>query len=165
MEVILNLLNKMKDIYCHFKLTVKKVQLNTGEWKPQLGGLPPCGRACSLTRNITSHSMKNLAFHSLHRWKVVILPILPTSLIHLSLKGLENVVLELGSERVKVMFIMPRVYLGSHGLCSKIACFHAGVHCQQLICNLPSMNLKPKQRRKSTKIASTSAVNLPYTAV
>ena len=33
---------------------------------------------CSLTRNITSHSMKNLAFHSLLRWKMIILPILTT---------------------------------------------------------------------------------------
>ena len=30
---------------------------------------------CSLTRNITSHSMKNLAFHSLLRWKIIILSI------------------------------------------------------------------------------------------
>ena len=36
---------------------------------------------CSLTRNITPHSMKNLTFHSLLRWKVVILQILATSLI------------------------------------------------------------------------------------
>ena len=43
---------------------------------------------CSLTRNITSHSMKNLAFHSLLRWKMIILPILTTSLIHLSSKRL-----------------------------------------------------------------------------
>ena len=27
---------------------------------------------CSLTRKITSHSMKNLAFHSLLRWKIII---------------------------------------------------------------------------------------------
>ena len=40
---------------------------------------------CSLTRNITSHSMKNLAFHSLLRWKMIILPILTTSFIHFSL--------------------------------------------------------------------------------
>ena len=38
--------------------------------------------SCSLTRNITSHSMENLAFHSLLRWKMIILPILPISLIH-----------------------------------------------------------------------------------
>ena len=31
---------------------------------------------CNLTRNITSHSMKNLAFHSLLRWKMITLPIL-----------------------------------------------------------------------------------------
>ena len=36
---------------------------------------------CSLTRNITSHSTKNLAFHSLLRWKMIILPILTMSLI------------------------------------------------------------------------------------
>ena len=34
----------------------------------------------SITRNITSHSMKNLAFHSLPRWKIDILPILTTYL-------------------------------------------------------------------------------------
>ena len=32
---------------------------------------------CSLTRNITSRSMKNLAFHRLLRWEMIILPILP----------------------------------------------------------------------------------------
>ena len=34
---------------------------------------------CSLTRNITSHSMKNLAFHCLLRWKMIALQILTTS--------------------------------------------------------------------------------------
>ena len=33
---------------------------------------------CGLTRNIISHSMKNLAFHSLLRWKMIILSILAT---------------------------------------------------------------------------------------
>ena len=46
---------------------------------------------CSLTRNITSHSMKNLAFHSLLRWKMIILPVLTILILHLSLKGWENV--------------------------------------------------------------------------
>ena len=42
---------------------------------------------CSLTRNITSHSMKNaLVFHSLLRWKMITLPILTTSLTCFSLK-------------------------------------------------------------------------------
>ena len=45
----------------------------------------------SLARNITSYSMKNLAFHSLLRWKMIIIPILSTSLIHCSLKGWEIV--------------------------------------------------------------------------
>ena len=55
---------------------------------------------CSLTRNITSHSMENLAFHSLLRWKMIMLPILTTSPIHLSLDSWENVLFGLGSERV-----------------------------------------------------------------
>ena len=47
---------------------------------------------CSLPRNITSHSMKNLAFHSSLRWEMIILPILTMSLKHFSLKGWENVI-------------------------------------------------------------------------
>ena len=35
--------------------------------------------ACSLIRNITSHGKKNLACHSLLRWKMIFLPILTTS--------------------------------------------------------------------------------------
>ena len=56
--------------------------------------------SCSLTRNTTSHSMKNLDFHSLSEF--VILPILTTSFIHPSLKDRENVLFELRSERVKI---------------------------------------------------------------
>ena len=44
--------------------------------------------SCSFTRNIASHSMKNLTFHSLLIWKMIILPILTIPLIHFSLKGL-----------------------------------------------------------------------------
>ena len=51
--------------------------------------------------NITPHSRKNLAFLDLFRWKLIILPILDTSLIHFSLEGWENVLFELESERVK----------------------------------------------------------------
>ena len=40
---------------------------------------------CSLTRNIASHSMENLAFHSLLRWKMIML--LQLSLIRFSLEG------------------------------------------------------------------------------
>ena len=46
---------------------------------------------------IFHHSMKNLAFHSLLRQKMIILPILTTSLIHFSLQGWENVLFELES--------------------------------------------------------------------
>ena len=55
---------------------------------------------CSLTKNTTSHSMKNLACHSLLRWKMIILPILITSLRPFFSKGWENVLSELGSKRV-----------------------------------------------------------------
>ena len=61
---------------------------------------------CSLTRNITSHSMKNLAFHSLPRWKMIILPILTTSRMNFSLKGSENGLLALGSGRVNQFIIL-----------------------------------------------------------
>ena len=54
--------------------------------------------SCSLTSSITSHSMTNLAFHSLLWWKMII-PIPSTSLIHLSLKSWGNVLFELGTER------------------------------------------------------------------
>ena len=46
---------------------------------------------CSLKRNVTSHSRENLAFHHTLRWKMIILSILATSLIHFSLKCWENV--------------------------------------------------------------------------
>ena len=36
----------------------------------------------SLTRNITSHSKENLAFHSLLRWKMILIRILTTLLMH-----------------------------------------------------------------------------------
>ena len=55
---------------------------------------------CSLTRlTITSPSMKNLAFHSLPRWKMIILPLLATSLIQF---WDNEVLFELRSERVIV---------------------------------------------------------------
>ena len=56
---------------------------------------------CSLTRNIAPHSMENLAFHRLLEWKLIILPILATSLVHYSLKGWEDVIFVFGSERGK----------------------------------------------------------------
>ena len=58
--------------------------------------------SCSLTRNRTSHSMKNLAFHGLLRWKMILLTNSHYITKHFSLGGWENVLLELGSERVKL---------------------------------------------------------------
>ena len=44
----------------------------------------------SLARNITRHYIKNLAFRSLLRWKIMILPILTPSLILFVFKSLEK---------------------------------------------------------------------------
>ena len=57
---------------------------------------------CNLTRNIASYSIENLAFHSLLRWKMIILPILTTSLTLFLLRGWENVLFELGSNGVNM---------------------------------------------------------------
>ena len=37
-----------------------------------------------------THSMKELTFHSLLRWKMIFLPVLTTSFIHVAFKGWEN---------------------------------------------------------------------------
>ena len=47
-------------------------------------------------RNITSHSMKNLAFDSLLRREMIILPIFATSLIRCSLKCWDEVLFDVG---------------------------------------------------------------------
>ena len=78
---------KLKTVKCNLTLSLQ-------EW-------PISNFSCSLTRNITSHSMKNLASHSLLRWKMIVPPNLTTLLIHFSLKGWENVRCELRSGRVK----------------------------------------------------------------
>ena len=40
--------------------------------------------SCSLTGNyLTTHNMENLTFHHLLRWKLIILPTIPTSLIYI----------------------------------------------------------------------------------
>ena len=44
--------------------------------------------SCSSPRNITSHSKENLAFHSLLKWKMIIMQILATSLMYLLFKRL-----------------------------------------------------------------------------
>ena len=59
----------------------------------------------ALTRNITSHSMENVAFHGLFRWWLYY----QFSLHHLhifSLRGWKNELFELGSERVNVWPIL-----------------------------------------------------------
>ena len=63
------------------------MQYNGQEWREaHVNPFTPESDQCqnflsSPTRNITSHSMENFTFHSLLRWKVIILQILATSLI------------------------------------------------------------------------------------
>ena len=65
---------------------------------------------CSLTRNITPRSMKNLGFHSLLCWYMVLVPILTTSLIRLFLKSWENVLFDYSwvkGLRLALKFLLP----------------------------------------------------------
>ena len=48
---------------------------------------------------ISHHTVSRIAYSD---WKIIIVPILSTPRIHFSLKGCENVLFELGSERVKL---------------------------------------------------------------
>ena len=79
------------------------------------------------TRNITSLSMKNLAFHTLLRWNMITLPILNTSLIHFSIKGWEDLLFELRGERVKwwYKFISSRYLIQTREATMKIATLSA----------------------------------------
>ena len=89
-------------IYCHRVLNTSDCHLLI--YAPLLTLLLPKSvqiSPCSLTWNSTSHSLKNVAFYRLLRWKMIMLTILTTSLIHFSLKGWENVLFELGSDRVR----------------------------------------------------------------
>ena len=69
---------------------------------------------CSLTRNTTSHSMENLTFHSLLRWKMIILQILATSLIHFLFERLgECTFLSSGVKGLTVQKAIINSYLSS----------------------------------------------------
>ena len=52
----------------------------------------------------TLHHTVWRTFHIFLRWKMIMLPFPTTSLIHFSLEGWENVLFELGSERVKLTY-------------------------------------------------------------
>ena len=62
----------------------------------------------SLTKILTPHSMKNLAFDNLLNGNIIKLAIVTTSLVHFSLKGWENAHFELGSERVNLLLAWAR---------------------------------------------------------
>ena len=57
--------------------------------------------SCSLTSNITSHSEKNLAFHSLLRWKMIVLPNSHYLTYTVLLWRFGECTFQLGSERLK----------------------------------------------------------------
>ena len=89
-----------------------------------------------LTRNITSHSIMSLAFHSLLSWKLIILPILTTSLSQVW----ENVLFELGSDRVS-----------THPTLS-------GLLCLSFLPSLPNCGNK---KRKTTTRTTTNVFSVP----
>ena len=109
---------------------------------------------CSLTRNIMSHSMKNLVFHSLLRRKTIKLAILTTFLPRLcykfllphlyifSLKGWENVLFELRSERVKYNFGFSSRLLTTPKTC-QFHIFTCSFCLRLLIPALPSSSSSP----------------------
>ena len=80
--------------------------------------------------NITQ--FKNMAFHSLLRSQMIILPILTTSLTHFSLEGWENVLFERGSERTCPLD--PRRLPVGPKKCSK-ACFWSRVGIKRSVYN------------------------------
>ena len=65
---------------------------------------------CSLTRNITPHSMENLAVYSLLRWQMIILPILTVPLC----KMLGECTLVLNLEVEVLMVILSADFLLEH---------------------------------------------------
>ena len=70
---------------------------------------------------ITSRSMKNLAFHSLLRWKMIVLPTPTPSLIHFSLMRLgECTFFERGSERNAFSTVMFRQGVGGDRMSSEV---------------------------------------------
>ena len=63
------LVKKLSFVVKQHAVLVSYVSIHSQEWS--MSNFP-----YSLTRNIISHSMKNLAFHSTFRWNMIILPIL-----------------------------------------------------------------------------------------
>ena len=95
-------------------LAVADIVRQTGQSTPP--SLPPIAPIVSLQERLISNVLLQpyqkyyvtqywwrtwLFIALLLRWKVIIPPILTTSLIHFSLKGWENVLLEFGGKRVK----------------------------------------------------------------
>ena len=108
-----------------------------------------------------SHSMKNLPFHSLLRWKMIILPILTTSLIHFTLKGWENVPFEHGSDEVNHVTIL---CVPEHSSCEPVPCQNGGTctvvaHGYECTCSPGYMGLHCESELTG---ALWGEVNAPY---
>ena len=74
--------------------------------------------SCGLARNITSHCVKNLAFHSLLRWKMITYLMKDDYIPHsFSSKHWENVLFELGSERPNVSCVRPQAECTAWSVC------------------------------------------------
>ena len=98
---------------------------------------------CSLTRNTTPHSTEHLAFHSVLWWKIIILPILTSTLIHFSLKGWENVLFELGSSAIQTSLSSAHEYL-------RLSATHLCVQFQQHYFRYRCTSLGPRPPDQTT---------------
>ena len=82
----------------------------------------------SPTRNITSHSKENLAFHSLLRWKMILIQILTTLLMHFLFRRLgECTFWAQESKRVKTSSCVTHLY----------TVYYAGQCMDTYCCTLP----------------------------
>ena len=84
---------------------------------------------CSLKRNITWHSMKNLVFHRLLRWNMIILPIITTSVIHFLFKGLGECSFWTFIRWFIVSFFLVTVNTWNFILIAKYARLSVTLHC------------------------------------
>ena len=108
-------------------------------------------------RNITSHSMENLAFHRLLRWNMITLPILTTSLIHFSLKGWENVLFELGRERI---ILLRNYLLLSLSRILSSAFFASSASCDNQVISLEEKTITASSWLNNDTVANNAGLSL-----
>ena len=77
--------NLAKPLYHYVRIYIFSMhqRFHSQEWSKSIF-------SCCVNKSITKHSMKNLAFHTLFRWRMIVLPILYSlhHLVYISLKRL-----------------------------------------------------------------------------